>query len=26
VTRIHVSLSHDGDYAIAEVILTNEIQ
>jgi holo-[acyl-carrier protein] synthase len=24
VTRIHVSLSHDGDYAIAEVILTNE--
>jgi holo-[acyl-carrier protein] synthase len=26
VTRIHVSLSHDGDYAIAEVILTNETQ
>jgi holo-[acyl-carrier protein] synthase len=24
VTRIHVSLSHDGDYAIAEVILTND--
>jgi holo-[acyl-carrier protein] synthase len=24
VTRIHVSLSHDGDYAIAEVILTDE--
>jgi holo-[acyl-carrier protein] synthase len=26
VTRIHVSLSHDGDYAIAEVILTNDTQ
>lgn len=26
VTRIHVTLSHDGDYAIAEVILTNETQ
>lgn len=26
VTRIHVSLSHDGDYAMAEVILTNETQ
>ncbi len=26
VTRIHVSLSHDGDYAIAEVILTDETQ
>ncbi len=25
-TRIHVSLSHDGDYAMAEVILTNETQ
>jgi len=24
VTCIHVSLSHDGDYAIAEVILTND--
>lgn len=24
ITCIHVSLSHDGDYAIAEVILTNE--
>jgi len=24
VTAIHVSLSHDGDYAIAEVILTND--
>jgi holo-[acyl-carrier protein] synthase len=24
VTHIHVSLSHDGDYAIAEVILTND--
>lgn len=26
VTRIHVSLSHDGDYAIAEIILINEMQ
>lgn len=26
VTRIYVSLSHDGDYAIAEVILTDETQ
>ncbi|MBA2251910.1 MAG: holo-ACP synthase [Nitrospirales bacterium] len=26
VTRIHVSLSHDGGYAIAEVILTDETQ
>lgn len=26
VTRIHVSLSHDGDYAMAEVILTNDTQ
>jgi holo-[acyl-carrier protein] synthase len=26
VTRIHVSLSHDGDYAMAEVILTDETQ
>lgn len=26
VTCIHVSLSHDGDYAIAEVILTNDMQ
>lgn len=24
VTRIHVSLSHDGDYAIAEAILTRD--
>jgi holo-[acyl-carrier protein] synthase len=24
ITCIHVSLSHDGDYAIAEVILTND--
>jgi holo-[acyl-carrier protein] synthase len=26
ITRIHVSLSHDGDYAMAEVVLTNETQ
>lgn len=26
VTHIHVSLSHDGEYAIAEIILTNDTQ
>ena len=26
ITHIHVSLSHDGEYAVAEVILTNEMQ
>ncbi len=24
VTQIHVSISHDGDYAIAQVVLTND--
>ena len=26
ITRIHVSVSHDGEYAIAEAILTNALE